>query len=104
MEQTNVHSDNDLEDVALQAIEEDIKAGAARKGPRFVAVTVDNVEHHVRRGRYVVSQFKRLVRVEPTYQLEQVVNGEFKPLEDDQKVRIRGREAFVSHPRGGAAS
>lgn len=94
----------DLEDISIEAIDEDIKAGPERKHPKLVVVTVDGKTHRVRRGRYVVQHFKRLVGVDPAYQLDQVVAGEFKPLDDHDKLVIHGDEVFVSHVRGGAAS
>ncbi len=70
----------------------------------LVTVTVDAKPHTVRKGRYIVGDFKRLVGVDPSYQLDEVVNGQFVELKDTDKVSIKGKEVFVSHVRGGAAS
>ena len=40
-----------------------------------VVVTVDNKPHSARPGTYVVSEFKRLVKVRPDYELEEIING-----------------------------
>ena len=93
----------DVEDIATGQVDEDIKNGEQKKG-KLVTVTVDTKPHTVRKGRYIVSDFKRLVGVEPSYQLDEVVNGQFVELKDTEKVSIRGKEVFVSHVRGGAAS
>lgn len=93
----------DLEDVTTEQIEKDIKDGDHKKG-KLVTVTVDTKPHTVRKGRYLVSEFKHLVGVDPTYQLDEVVNGQFVELKDVQKMSIKGEEVFVSHVRGGAAS
>jgi hypothetical protein len=71
---------------------------------KLVTVTVDTKPHTVRKGRYLVSDFKRLVGVDSVYQLDEVVNGQFVELKDTEKVSIKGDEVFVSHVRGGAAS
>jgi len=93
----------DIEDIATGQVDEDIKNGDQKKG-KLVTVTVDTKPHTVRKGRYIVSDFKRLVGVDPSYQLDEVVNGQFVELKDTEKVSIRGTEVFVSHVRGGAAS
>jgi len=69
-----------------------------------VAVTVDGVKHEVRRGDYVVSQFKKLVSVDAARELDEVVHGEFKPLDDNAHIDIKGGEIFVSHVRTGGSS
>ena len=93
----------ELEDVTTEQIEEDIKNDGHKKG-KLVTVTVDTKPHTVRKGRYLVSDFKRLVGVDPTYQLDEVMNGQFVELKDTEKTSIKGGEIFVSHVRGGAAS
>lgn len=69
-----------------------------------VTVTVDGVKHEVPRGEYVVSQFKTLVGVDPARELDEVVHGEFKPLDDNAHINIKGGEIFVSHVRTGGSS
>lgn len=93
----------DVEDISTAEVDQDIKDGDRKKG-RLVTVTVDTKPHTVRRGRYIVSDFKRLVGVDPAYQLDQVVHGEFVERKDAEKISIKGEEVFVSHVRGGAAS
>lgn len=95
--------DGDVEDIATGQVDEDIKDGDHKKG-KLVTVTVDTKPHTVRKGRYIVSDFKRLVGVDPSYQLDVVVNGQFGELKDTEKISIKGEEVFVSHVRGGAAS
>ena len=95
--------DGDVEDITAGQVDQDIKDGDHKKG-KLVTVTVDTKPHTVRKGRYIVSEFKRLVGVDPSYQLDEVVNGQFVELKDTEKVSIKGREVFVSHVRGGAAS
>jgi len=75
-----------------------------KKKGKLVTITVDTNPHTIRKGRYVVADFKRLAGVDPSYQLDEVVNGQFVELKDTEKVSIKGKEIFVSHVRGGAAS
>lgn len=91
------------EDISTGQVDQDVRDGDHKKG-RLVTVTVDTKPHSVRKGRYLVSDFKRLVGVDPTYQLDEVVHGEFIERKDTEKVSIKGKEVFVSHVRGGAAS
>jgi hypothetical protein len=55
-----------------------------------VTVTVDGVRHEVPRGEYVVSAFKKLVGVDPARELDEVVHGELKPLDDSAHIHIIG--------------
>ena len=67
---------DDVQDIPTAQVDQDIKDGDRKKG-KLVTVTVDTKPHTVRKGRYIVNDFKRLVGVDPTYQLDEVVNGEF---------------------------
>jgi len=72
--------------------------------PHLVTVTVDNEQRQIHPGRYRVAVFKRAVGVDPTYELEEVRDGQLVPLSDEGHIRIRGGECFVSHVRGGSSS
>lgn len=72
--------------------------------PKLVTVTVDGVEKQVPAGTYVVSAFKQLVGVEASRELDEVVHGEFKPLDDTETIEIEHHEKFVSHVRTGSSS
>jgi hypothetical protein len=69
-----------------------------------VAVTVDGKTHHVPEGTYLVSEFKKLVGVDPSKELDEVVHGELKPLDDSHRIHIKGGEVFISHARQGGSS
>jgi hypothetical protein len=69
-----------------------------------VSVTVDGKAWRVPEGTYVVSEFKKLVGVDPSKELDEVVHGELKPLDDNQKIHIRGGEVFISHARQGGSA
>ena len=72
-------------------------------GP-VVTVTVDTKQKTVHRGSWIVAEFKKEVGVDPTRELDEVIDGEFKPLSDKDRITIKGGEIFVSHvPAGGSS-
>jgi hypothetical protein len=92
-------------EITFAEVEQDLRqAGGQDVKHHLVTVTVDSLPKQVRPGRYLVSLFKKAVGVDPTYELEELVNGKLVALADDAHVRIRGGESFVSHVRGGASS
>ena len=66
-----------------------LRDGDQRNG-KLVTVTLDTKPHTVQKGRYTVSDFKRLVGVDRNYQLDEVVYGQFVELKDSEKVSIKG--------------
>lgn len=88
----------------MQEHETIITAEDEKKHEHKVTVTVDQKERHVEPGSYVVADFKKLVKVDASLQLEQVVNGELVPLEDSTTIKIEGGEVFISHVRQGGSS
>ena len=72
-------------------------------GPN-VTVTVDTKPKVVHRGSWIVAEFKKAVGVDETRELDQVIDGEFKPLADKDRITIKGGEILVSHvPKGGSS-
>src|SRR6476646_1298423 len=74
----------------------------AERKPKLVEVTVDGGKREVQAGTYLVSDFKRLVGVDPSKELDEIVHGEFKPLADNAQITIEKHEKFVSHVRSGS--
>jgi len=72
--------------------------------PTLVTVSVDGNEIKVPAGTYTVSDFKSLVGVGASKELDEVIHGEFKPLDDNGKITIEKHEKFVSHVRTGRSS
>jgi hypothetical protein len=72
--------------------------------PKEVIVTVDGKNFEVRAGTYLVSAFKALVGVDPSRELDEIVHGEFVPLNDGATITIEKHERFVSHVRTGSSS
>lgn len=72
--------------------------------PHLVHVTVDREKKRVQAGPYRVSVFKHTVGVPPEKELDQIIKGIIKPLDDNATIVIAGGEIFISHERTGAAS
>lgn len=69
-----------------------------------VQVTIDGHHKHIKPGEYLVSKLKEVLGVDASKALDQVVCGEFVPLEDTARICIEGHEVFVSHVRTGGSS
>lgn len=69
-----------------------------------VMITLDGVPRQIQRGNYLVAELKRLLQIDPCHDLDEVICGEFRPLEDSGNAHIKGGEVFVSHVRCGASS
>jgi uncharacterized protein YabE (DUF348 family) len=78
--------------------------GPEASHPAQVTVTVDGREVKVQAGTYTVADFKALVGVDASRELDEIVHGEFKPLDDNAKITIEKHEKFVSHVRTGRSS
>jgi hypothetical protein len=70
----------------------------------LVTITINDVPTEIARGSYQVATLKEILGVPADYELEEVKDGEFKPLQDQQHTAIQGGETFVSHVRRGGAS
>lgn len=82
--------------------EEQVRGESPKR--ELVTVTVDGIEKRVPQGAYIVSAFKQLVGVDASRALDEVVHGEFKPLDDNATIDIERHEKFVSHVRTGSSS
>ncbi len=71
---------------------------------KLVTVIIDGNPKQIESGKYEVADLKQILGVPPDYELDEVQNGEFKPLDERSHTHIEGREVFVSHVRRGGAS
>ena len=72
--------------------------------PAEVSITVDGTERQIGRGSQPVSEIKRIGGVPAASQLDQDINNELTPLDQNGPVYIRGGEIFVSFPATGSSS
>src|SRR5947208_2214501 len=75
----------------------------AQQGPE-VTVTVDQIQRTVHRGSHLVSELKSEFSIDPALVLDEVIDGQFKDLDDTARVVIKGGEVFFSHQRKGGSS
>lgn len=71
---------------------------------RPVVIELNGEVRHIRAGEYTGRTLKAALDVPSEHELEQVIKGEFKPVANDQKIRIQGGEKFVSHCGQGQSS
>lgn len=69
-----------------------------------ITVMIDGHPKEIRQGRYLVSELKSALGVSADLELDQVENGEFKPLDDNSHINVKEGDVFVSHVRRGGAS
>ena len=72
--------------------------------PKIVQVTIDGKQKPIQAGIYTVTELKRVLGVDPSRVLDEVIGSEFKELPDNGTVHIKGGEIFVSHVRQGQSS
>ena len=70
----------------------------------FVQVELNGDPVSLHRGNYTGARLKDALHVPREHVLEQVIEGEFKPVENGAHVKIRGEEVFVSHCGQGQSS
>lgn len=69
-----------------------------------VQITVDGKPLTIADGVYSVVELKAMFGIAPDYELDQVDDGEFKPLNDERSIHIKGGEIFIGHVRQGGSS
>lgn len=72
-------------------------------GPE-VTITVNGEPKLIHRGSYTGAKLKETLSICASDELDQVVDGQFKPLAEDSHIVIKGHEVFVSHKRCGGSS
>lgn len=70
----------------------------------LVKITLDGQVREIAEGVYKVQELKARYGVPPDYELDEVVRGEFKHLNDERSIHIMGGEVFISHVRQGSSS
>ena len=72
-------------------------------GP-MVTITINGTQFSIHRGHQTVADIKAVGGVNPVHELEQVEDGQLRPLPDSGAVTLKGKEVFISHPRDSASS
>ncbi len=71
---------------------------------RIVVVELNGESRRIEAGEYKGRELKRALKVPVEHELDQVVDGKFDPVENDEKIRIKGGEKFVAHCGQGQSS
>ncbi len=78
--------------------------GGENTDKHLVEINLDGNEKEIEKGKYLVGALKKRLGVPDDYELDLVVNGEFKPMADGAEIMIKGGEVLVSHVRRGGSS
>lgn len=79
-------------------------AGHQHHHTHEVAITLDGHRREIPAGDYIVSALKARLGVPADYELDEIINGEFRELADTAHIDIKGGEHFISHVRRGGSS
>lgn len=70
----------------------------------LVSITVNGKTISIKRGKYSATEIKALSGVSAGYLLNEDIDGDLMPLDDNAEILIKGGEVFFSCPRDGASS
>jgi hypothetical protein len=88
-------------DLARQGIEHFY---TGKKRIKLVSIEVNRKNYEITRGEHSVASIKKLGHVPLDYELEQMLDGQFTPLDDNAIVQINGCEVFIGHIKKGQSS
>ena len=72
--------------------------------PRLVEITIDGNKKEIPAGRYLVFDLKGALGIPADYELDKVIDREFKALPDGDTVEVHKGEVLVSHVRRGGSA
>jgi hypothetical protein len=75
-----------------------------KENHHLVSIVINEVPHNLERDKYLIAILKGKLGVPIDYELDLVVDGQFKHLADDAEIKIKGGEIFISHVRRGGSS
>lgn len=70
----------------------------------LVTIEVDGEKHRVRPGKWLVSDLKAAVKVDPAKVLAEITPHGLKDLDDAGHVNVHQGQRFMSHARTGGSS
>lgn len=73
-------------------------------GNSKVNITVNDTSFSIHRGKQTVVTIKTVGEVPLNHALEQVIDGQIVPLDDNGSVVIKGGEVFISHIKDGGSA
>lgn len=105
----HVHGDlQELRDGRIIDLEKDtvirIHGGEVFFTGRVVQIFVNDDAVFVPAGEHTAAYIKLAAKQPPADCLDQLIDGEFKPLKDTDTVKIHGGERFICQPKTGKTS
>lgn len=85
----------------MEVSDQTAQQGAEPQHGEIVTIIVNNDLYPIHRGHQTVAAIKEAAGVPEAFQLDQLIDGTFTPLNDDGAVTIKGDETFMSFPKGG---
>jgi hypothetical protein len=70
----------------------------------LVTIIVDDVEHKIRRGKWLVRDLKANLGIDPAKVLAEITPNGVKDLDDNQEIEVHAHEKFMTHARSGGSS
>ncbi|UVO30333.1 hypothetical protein [Bradyrhizobium arachidis] len=74
------------------------------RGHREITIIVDGDPRQVRRDKWIVSELKAELGIDPAKVLAQITPHGLKDLDDNAKIELHDREQFMTHARSGGSS
>jgi hypothetical protein len=98
-----------------EIIEDHTEVDLAREGiERFITrkphhdvlvdIFINDIKYEIKRGKYTVSELKKIGKVPSEYELDELIHGKLVDLDDNATILIKGAEEFFGHVRGGSSS
>ena len=86
----------------MTTVHTDEKSDSRHK--EVVHIELNGVQREIPAGEYTGRTLKLILGIPFEHELDQVIHHEFKPITNDQEVRIKSGEKFVSHCGQGQSS
>lgn len=95
-------NDNTRVDLAREGIEHFIVKPP--HGNISVEIRINDKPHEIKRGKYLVSELRKIGNVPPTHTFAELVDGKLVELKNEEEVLIKGCEQFFSYVCDGSSS
>lgn len=82
----------------------DTQTSGAKPHPNLVAVKVDGDPRMIPPGDYTGASLKKVLNIPLEHVLELVRHHKFEPIDNGEKIKIKGGEEFVTHCGQGQSS
>ena len=69
-----------------------------------ITIIIEGTEYHVRPGKWLVSDLKKLANIDPSKVLAEITPQGLNDLEDNATVAVHQKQQFMAHARSGGSS